>query len=58
MRQYTRPDQFVTTCLSYDRPAVDDQALGRRLDVIGGNAYYVMQDALALPDRMERSRNW
>ena len=58
VRQYARPDQFVTTCLSYDRPAVDDEALGRRLDVISGNPYYVMQDALALPDRVERSRNW
>ncbi len=58
VRQYARPDQFVTTCLAYDRPAVDDEALGRRLDVIGGNPYYVMQDALTLPERGERTRGW
>jgi beta-galactosidase len=58
VRQYARPDQFVTTCLAYERPAVDDEAMGRRLDVIGGNPYYVMQDALALPVREERGRGW
>ena len=27
VREYARPDQFVTTCISYERPAVDDDAL-------------------------------
>jgi beta-galactosidase len=58
VRQYTRPDQFVTTCLAYDRPAVDDEALGDRLDILGGNPYYVMQDALTLPSRESRESGW
>ena len=39
-------DQFVTTCISYERPAVDDADLTRALDVTAGNPYYAMQDAL------------
>ncbi len=55
-REYARADQFVTTCLSYERPALDDVALSRRLDVIAGNPYYAMQDGLARPDRRSRPR--
>ena len=51
VREYARGDQFVTTCISYGRPAVHDDELTERLDVAAGNPYYVMQDALALPDR-------
>ncbi|TDC59449.1 beta-galactosidase, partial [Micromonospora sp. KC207] len=51
VREYARPDQFVTTCISYGRPAVDDDRLTDRLDVTAGNPYYAMQDGLALPDR-------
>jgi beta-galactosidase len=58
VREYARPDQFVTTCLAYDRPAVDDEALGRRLDVLGGNPYYVMQDALTLPAPASDGTGW
>ena len=29
VREYARPDQFVTTCLSYERPAVDDDDADR-----------------------------
>jgi beta-galactosidase len=50
VREYARPGQFVTTCISYGRPAMDDDELTERLDVTAGNPYYVMQDALALPD--------
>jgi beta-galactosidase len=50
VREYTRPDQFVTTCIDYGRPAMDDDELTERLDVTAGNAYYEMQDGLALPD--------
>lgn len=49
VREYARPDQFVTTCLAYSRPAVKDDDLTRRLDVTAGNPYYRMQDSLALP---------
>ncbi|MEV4579964.1 beta-galactosidase [Nonomuraea jabiensis] len=49
VREYARIDQFVTTCIAYDRPAVADDDLTRRLDVATGNPYYAMQDRLALP---------
>lgn len=50
VREYASPEQFVTTCIAYDRPAVEDDELTRGLDVTAGNPYYAMQDALALPD--------
>ena len=46
VREYARDDQFVTTCISYERPTVDDANLTRALDVTAGNPYYGMQDAL------------
>ena len=49
VREYAREDQFVTTCIAYDRPTADEIALGRKFDVTAGNAYYRMQDHLALP---------
>ncbi|MDX3659102.1 beta-galactosidase [Streptomyces sp. ID05-26A] len=51
VREYARPEQFVTTCISYTRPAVADDELSARLDIASGNPYYDMQDGLALPDR-------
>ncbi|MFD3499731.1 beta-galactosidase [Streptomyces sp. NPDC058678] len=50
VREYADPEQFVTTCISYKRPAVEDDELTDRLDIATGNAYYDMQDGLALPD--------
>ena len=47
VREYARDDQFVTTCIAYERPTVDDANLTRALDVTAGNPYYAMQDALA-----------
>lgn len=44
-----RDDQFVTTCVAYDVPAVDEVEVNRSLDVAAGNPYYPMQDDLALP---------
>jgi beta-galactosidase len=58
VREFARSDQFVTTCLQYDRPAVDDEALAQRLDTAGGNPYYVMQDALALPVSDVGGQGW
>jgi len=50
VREYSRPDQFVTTCYSYFvRPAMHDESCSRSLDVVSGNAYFRVQDALALP---------
>jgi beta-galactosidase len=48
-REYASADQFVTTCISYSRPGIDDPSLTARLDVTAGNPYYRMQDGLALP---------
>ena len=49
VRQYARPDQFLTTCLAYGRPAVDAARLAAPLDVAAANIYYAMQDSLTLP---------
>ncbi|MEU6372607.1 beta-galactosidase [Streptomyces sp. NPDC046909] len=58
VREYARPGQFVTTCISYDRPAVEDDKLTEPLDVTAGNPYYTMQDALALPDENTAGQGW
>ncbi|WP_406444735.1 beta-galactosidase [Streptomyces sp. NBC_00631] len=50
VREYAGPGQFVTTCISYTRPAVEDDELTDRLDIASGNPYYDMQDGLLLPD--------
>ncbi|TRO59379.1 beta-galactosidase [Streptomyces sp. IB201691-2A2] len=50
VREYARPEQFVTTCISYTRDAVADDELTDRLDIASGNPYYDMQDGLLLPD--------
>jgi beta-galactosidase len=50
VREYARPEQFVTTCVSYTRPAVEDEELTAGLDIAAGNPYYDMQDGLLLPD--------
>ncbi|TCO35905.1 beta-galactosidase [Kribbella steppae] len=58
VRQYARPDQFVTTCISYDRPAMADDDLVRRLDVTAGNPYYAMQDGLLHPQTTPAKQHW
>ncbi len=58
VRGIAHPGQFVTTCLQYERPAVDDEAIGWHLDVIAGNPYYVMQDALELPSVDVGAHGW
>ncbi|GAA4250520.1 beta-galactosidase [Dactylosporangium darangshiense] len=58
VREYATPEQFVTTCLAYDRPAYDDRRLSEHLDVTAGNAYYVMQDGLAVPDERTPTQTW
>jgi beta-galactosidase len=46
VREYARPEQFVTTCIAYPRPALADEQLLKSLDVTAGNPYYAMQDHL------------
>jgi beta-galactosidase len=57
-REYATPVQWITTCLAYDRPAFDDAQLATDLDVTSGNAYYVMQDGLAVPDSRTVTQTW
>lgn len=58
VREYARPDQFVTTCISYERPALADDELVRRLDVTAGNPYYAMQDGLLRPQTAPAQQGW
>jgi beta-galactosidase len=58
VREYARDDQFVTTCIAYDRPSVDDANLTATLDITAGNPYYAMQDALALPSTSRTPQAW
>jgi beta-galactosidase len=50
VREYARPEQFVTTCISYTRRGMADDELAAELDIAAGNPYYAMQDGLLLPD--------
>jgi beta-galactosidase len=51
VRELARPDQFVTTCMALSRPAFDPRELNKAsLDVAAVNPYYVMQDALTMPE--------
>ena len=50
VREVTRGRGFVTTCISYEQPGVEDVELTRSLDVAAGNAYYEMADSLRHPD--------
>lgn len=54
VRELRRDDQFVTTCLAYDRAAVADVELSSRLDVAAGNLYVHVQDGLERPARPPR----
>ena len=58
VREYSRDDQFVTTCISYERRTVSDELLTVGLDVTAGNPYYRMQDKLALPSAEPYDQHW
>ena len=58
VREYARPEQFVTTCLQYPRPGLDDRALFEALDVTAGNPYYGMQDRLDAALELPQSNYW
>ena len=55
VREYARPDQFITQCLvgGHGRPDADRFEIAKSLDVVAENPYHPMQDALALPPRDE-----
>jgi beta-galactosidase len=58
VREYSAPGQFVTTCLAYPRPAVEDRALTASLDIAAGNPYYAMQDHLDLTKGESAQTTW
>ena len=58
VREYARDDQFVTTCISYDRAAVDECQTSAGLDVAAANPYYGMQDHLELTSEIARPDTW
>ncbi|MFV0428702.1 MAG: beta-galactosidase, partial [Arachnia sp.] len=58
VREYSRPEQFVTTCLALDRPATDEAKLTRGLDVAATNPYYAMQDYLDRGFDLPRPEPW
>lgn len=58
VRGLARAEQFVTTCISYSRPQVDDVALAEPLDIASGNAYYLMQDGLTHGVELPSAESW
>lgn len=58
VREYSSPEQFVTTCVAYSRPAVDDVRMVAPLDVNSANLYYGMQDHLDLGKDLPRIAPW
>lgn len=49
VRELVGPEPFLTTCISYEQPGVEDVDLSARLSVASGNVYYASEDALAVP---------
>jgi beta-galactosidase len=58
VREYARNDQFVTTCISYNRPQVSDDELVGSLDVTAGNPYYKTQDGLDASSDIRQHERW
>jgi beta-galactosidase len=55
VRGIVGPDAFITTCISYEQPGIEDVDLSARLGIASGNAYYEMEEALAHPSVAPRS---
>ncbi|NTW38850.1 MAG: beta-galactosidase, partial [Cellulomonadaceae bacterium] len=58
VREYARDDQFVTTCLAYVRPGLDDRTVNEQLDVAAANPYYGAQDRLDLAAELPAANSW
>src|SRR5690606_39022139 len=58
VREYAMDDRPVTTCVSYDRPGVDDARLFGLLDVTAANVYLRMQDGLDLAHEASNIQSW
>ncbi len=49
VRELVGPEPFITTCISYEQPGVEDADLAGRLSIASGNVYYESEDALVVP---------
>ncbi|MGN7860856.1 beta-galactosidase [Microbacterium sp. 22303] len=58
VREYSREDQFVTTCLQYPRRGLDDRDLFERLDYTSGNPYYGFQRHLDAGEDHDALNYW
>ncbi|MFP5415451.1 MAG: beta-galactosidase [Actinomycetes bacterium] len=58
VREYARADQFVTTCIAFDRPAMDEHQTARTLDVTASNAYFGVQDHLDVAVELPAPDHW
>jgi beta-galactosidase len=58
VREYCAPEQFVTTCLAYSRPSLNDFEINSTLDVASGNAYFGMQDHLDFESDLAPIEPW
>ncbi|MDR6972843.1 beta-galactosidase [Leifsonia shinshuensis] len=58
VREIAGGEKFVTTCIAYDRPGVQDPELTAALDVTAGNPYYSMQEGLALSSTEHPTPGW
>jgi beta-galactosidase len=55
---YRTPGQFVTTCLQYPRPGLDERTVNEVLDVAAGNPYYGVQDHLEIGVTKDQPNHW
>ncbi len=58
VREYARDNQFVTTCVALDRPAMQEEQVVRRLDVPALNAYHGVEDHLDFARELARPDHW
>ena len=58
VREYARPEQFVTTCIAFDRPAMNEATVTGGLDVAAANAYFGAQDHLDLARELPAPDHW
>ncbi|WP_138444662.1 beta-galactosidase [Sinomonas susongensis] len=58
VKEYASPEQFVTTCIAYDRPSQHDEELTRAFDITAGNPYYAMQEAFAAGRATTEPQGW
>lgn len=58
VREIVGAEKFVTTCIAYDRPGVQDPELTAGLDVTAGNPYYAMQDGFGLSAAEDLTPGW